>query len=232
MNDKKFIELLNLYVDREVSAEDALRIEAEVASNPSRRKVYDQYCRIQKACSMLSDEQALGAADPGRRIAAFPARSAWRPVPLMAALAAACVVAVLAIREKGFLGPREAQLAAADAGSPRSLASTAGAPASPGPMEPVFFARFSPLGQDQAAAFPVIDASAQDAQLSWIGGIHMTPVFPAANTGFLLDPKSGLKAPGLVEPQDGPDSQGPVEIDGVPVPALTRSRVSQEPCGS
>ncbi|HXQ79806.1 MAG TPA: zf-HC2 domain-containing protein [Opitutaceae bacterium] len=30
MNDREFIELLNLYVDREISQEDALRLEAEV----------------------------------------------------------------------------------------------------------------------------------------------------------------------------------------------------------
>jgi hypothetical protein len=212
MNDKKFMELLNLYVDREVGAEDALRLEAEVATNPSRRRVYDQYCRIQKACSMLSEEQARGAADPGRGIASFPARSAWRPMPLMAALAAACVVAVLAIRERGSFGSSEAPTAAAGAAAPLAFASAPALQASPVAMEPVFVARLAPTGQAQAGAFPVIDASAQDTELSWIGGIHMTPVFPAANADFLLDPKSALKTPGFVEPQDGPDSQGPVEM--------------------
>ncbi|HXN36234.1 MAG TPA: hypothetical protein VN877_08685, partial [Opitutaceae bacterium] len=110
MNDKQFMELLNLYLDREVSADDALRLEAEVASSPARRKVYDQYCRMQKACSMLSGESAAGDADPGRRIVAFPAPRAWRPIPLMAALAAACVVAVMAVRERGVIGAREAPL--------------------------------------------------------------------------------------------------------------------------
>ena len=56
MNDNEFIELLNLYVDREINPEDAVRLESEVVSNPKRRKIHDQYCRIQKACSMLSDQ--------------------------------------------------------------------------------------------------------------------------------------------------------------------------------
>jgi len=43
MKDREFIELLNLYVDREISAEDALRLEREVATDPKRREVYDQY---------------------------------------------------------------------------------------------------------------------------------------------------------------------------------------------
>ena len=52
MKDREFIQLLNLYVDREITADDARRLEIEVASSPERRKVYDQYCRIQKACQL------------------------------------------------------------------------------------------------------------------------------------------------------------------------------------
>ena len=54
MNDPEFISLLNLYVDREISPEDALRLESEVLKHPKRRDIYDQYCRMQKACTMLS----------------------------------------------------------------------------------------------------------------------------------------------------------------------------------
>src|SRR5277367_4940929 len=101
MNDKKFIELLNLYVDREVTAEDALLLEAEVATNPDRRKVYDQYCRMQKACSMLSSELSGKSADFDRQVVAFPSPSIWRSVPFMATLAAAaCVAVVVGVRQR------------------------------------------------------------------------------------------------------------------------------------
>lgn len=53
MKDSEFIELLNLYLDHEISAADAARLEAEVQSNPARRKVYGQYCRMQKACKLF-----------------------------------------------------------------------------------------------------------------------------------------------------------------------------------
>lgn len=59
MKDSEFIELLNLYLDHEISAADAARLEAEVQNNPARRRVYQQYCRMQKACKMVvADFQA------------------------------------------------------------------------------------------------------------------------------------------------------------------------------
>ena len=36
MKDNEFIELLNLYLDHEISQEDAARLEAEVQRNPAR----------------------------------------------------------------------------------------------------------------------------------------------------------------------------------------------------
>jgi hypothetical protein len=54
MNEKEFIQLLNLYLDHEISTADAGRLEAEVQSNPARRHIYQQYCRMQKACKMIA----------------------------------------------------------------------------------------------------------------------------------------------------------------------------------
>jgi hypothetical protein len=54
MNDKEFIQLLNLYLDHEISTADAARLEAEVQNNPARRHIYQQYCRMQKACRMIA----------------------------------------------------------------------------------------------------------------------------------------------------------------------------------
>ncbi len=58
MKDSEFIELLNLYLDHEISAPDAARLEAEVQNNPARRKVYQQYCRMQKGCKLLATDFA------------------------------------------------------------------------------------------------------------------------------------------------------------------------------
>lgn len=72
MKDSEFIELLNLYLDHEISAADAARLEAEVQSNATRRRVYQDYCRMQKACKVLAEDFATdsdGTADD--KIVAF-----------------------------------------------------------------------------------------------------------------------------------------------------------------
>lgn len=58
MNDREFIELLNLYLDHEITPSDAARLEAEVRSNPERRRTYLEYCRMQKACALLAADFA------------------------------------------------------------------------------------------------------------------------------------------------------------------------------
>jgi hypothetical protein len=75
MKDSEFIELLNLYLDHEISAADAARLEAEVQSNPARRRIYQQYCRMQKACKLLTAdfqaEPAQTAPTSERKVIAF-----------------------------------------------------------------------------------------------------------------------------------------------------------------
>jgi hypothetical protein len=56
MKDAEFIELLNLYLDHEISAPDAARLEVEVQRHPARRRIYQDYCRMQKGCRMLAED--------------------------------------------------------------------------------------------------------------------------------------------------------------------------------
>jgi hypothetical protein len=216
MNDKKFMELLNLYLDREVSADDALRLEAEVASSRRRREVYDQYCRMQKACSMLADKFADGAADADRKIVGFPSRSGWRMVPLVATMAAAaCVVAVLGLRYKAAFDSHDTgRLAAnpvpASGFSGKESLSFAMTPVFSTPLSSVFAVRAP--SSPQVDALPALDTPSQDNQLSWIGGIHMTPVFPAATVDFSSDPAHGLKPVGPGDLQGAGAVQEPVEM--------------------
>ncbi|MEO6245888.1 MAG: hypothetical protein ABIQ12_10700 [Opitutaceae bacterium] len=65
MNEQEFIELLNLYLDHEISATDAVRLETEVRGDVQRRALYNQYCRMHKACT------ALGADFVTSEVAAF-----------------------------------------------------------------------------------------------------------------------------------------------------------------
>lgn len=64
MKDCEFLELLNLYLDHEIAPADAARLEAEVRSSPERRRTYVQYCRMQKACSLLAAEFAADRPAP------------------------------------------------------------------------------------------------------------------------------------------------------------------------
>jgi hypothetical protein len=203
MNDREFIELLNLYVDREISAEDALRLEAEVASRPRRRNVYDQYCRIQKACAKLSEENytaALSQTDPS--LVSFPAERSWRLAPFMAGMAAAAAVALAIVGIRGRLIPQAAGPDLVAVAPARAVSAAQAAPSDADmSMKPVFLARQAP---DQAGS--------QVAQLSWIGDVRLAPVSTSANADFLLGPRADLKAAVMADPQNARDTQEPVEM--------------------
>ncbi|MCF3650191.1 anti-sigma factor family protein [Synoicihabitans lomoniglobus] len=53
MNDERFIEQLNLYIDRELSQDDVREIEAAIAASPERQKIYAQYCKVERACQQV-----------------------------------------------------------------------------------------------------------------------------------------------------------------------------------
>ena len=55
MKESRFIELLNLYIDRQISPEDAALLEEEILQNPGRRHTYSQYCRMHRACTLALD---------------------------------------------------------------------------------------------------------------------------------------------------------------------------------
>jgi hypothetical protein len=90
-------------------AVDAMRARA---TNPERRRVYLQYCRMQKACTRLAKDfngQEAGDAKHERKVIAFDpsGRSAWGPGILAAGglMAAACVALVLVNRSSGPTPP-------------------------------------------------------------------------------------------------------------------------------
>jgi hypothetical protein len=98
MNDSEFIALLNLYVDHEISASDAIRLEAEVLSDPKRRQIYRQYCQMDKACSILA---AQFTEDTVHQVKIEEPRRDWSNAFYSAGLAAAaCIAIFLAIRHQ------------------------------------------------------------------------------------------------------------------------------------
>ena len=103
MNERRFIQLINLYIDEEISPEELEELENEVAQDKRRRKIYRNYCRLQRASQVacrrmgpaLSETVDLKkyhilSRDSGRRLRLGLIYSAG-------ALAAACVTVVAAI---------------------------------------------------------------------------------------------------------------------------------------
>jgi anti-sigma factor RsiW len=132
MNDARFIELLNLYIDQELSAEEVGELQQAIAQSPARRRTYEQYCRMHRGCALLfesSRSQAphspkldRSARDAERKVMALPGsgeapvvRGPWGRVAWAGGLAAALTVAALqgpalmnALRSPDAAGPASA----------------------------------------------------------------------------------------------------------------------------
>ena len=63
MKDNRFIDLLNLYIDRQITAEETAELEAEIQQNPKRQAVYRQYCQIHSATKLVYESFRAGATD-------------------------------------------------------------------------------------------------------------------------------------------------------------------------
>ena len=158
MNDAEFIELLNLYLDHEISAVDARRLEAEVTRNPARYKIYREYCQMQKACVVLAQTSALEtAATPAdANVVSFDDDAPRWGFGFYAAAACAAVacVAVVAVMRNGngsanlaALAPEISSIASTQftpvsslADKPRDLPRTVSVAARNGDMKPAFAA--------------------------------------------------------------------------------------------
>ena len=199
MSEREFIELLNLYVDQEIGANDAVRLEAEVTANPERRRVYDQYCRMHKACSMLGSELATAHEGPvERKVVEFPVSRASRLRPMAAGLAAAACLAVVFVVKYRMAEDREpTTLATVAPDVPRTVPDTVEFSPDQDSMKAVFTARLTPSQtgrtEQAKALFAVSTETPAAAQLNWIGDVRLSPVFPSASPDLLLTPKADLK---------------------------------------
>ncbi|MEY3609319.1 MAG: hypothetical protein RLZZ447_2107 [Verrucomicrobiota bacterium] len=79
MSEREFLELLNLYLDREITAADADRLEREIRTDVGRHRTYLQYCRMQQGVRRLGVAQVRQAEDcaPGRWAVVRSATRAW-----------------------------------------------------------------------------------------------------------------------------------------------------------
>jgi len=223
MKDSEFIELLNLYLDHEISAADAARVEAEVQQNPARRRVYQDYCRIQKACMLLAKdyvEQAAATRLPeDKKIVAFEPRRTWGTGVYLGglAVAAACVALVLVNRSSQVAPLAEStkapvaqnsnlsapvidvnteQPALVTGSAPRAFAQTVTVPARRSELKPVFTASSLTLANPNANDREVLAAAEQDAsqaQFDWIRTVQLLPVQRVPVDAFRFESKTELK---------------------------------------
>lgn len=127
MKDQEFIELLNLYLDHEITPADAQRLEAEVRSSAARHQVYLEYCRLHKGCGVLAAQFVSERAANPNLAARRP--SANRAVIIafgsFAALAA-CIALVLLLGGRRKVAPSQ----------PVDTIASVAKPASVGPQHP------------------------------------------------------------------------------------------------
>jgi len=208
MKDSEFIELLNLYVDHEITSVDAARLEAEVARNSKRAGIYREYCSMQKACMILAEQFRETAPVPGtERIAATGTRSgAWRLSFAAVGLASAACLGALLFARHSFEGPRAAapaSLAAADVHEARAVASAARAePANP----PLFNLRLEPEIGSGAA---LVASGDQQDPFAWMNQLQLAPIQRAAVSPLMFDQKGAPVGPPVNAQKT---LRGPVEM--------------------
>ncbi len=125
MNEKRFIELVNLYIDHEISPPELEELENEVAHNAQRRQVYHEYCRLQLASQTACQEfraSLVRSVDLRKyQILARESRSRSRIALFYSAgaLAAACftVFAATSVFTNQKIAGGEAEMAATETGS-------------------------------------------------------------------------------------------------------------------
>lgn len=138
MKDNRFIELLNLYIDRQITAEETAELESEIQSSPQRQAVYRQYCQIHTAtkqvyASFRASSTDQPAVEPGHTgvIELFESRrrrTTW--IHYAGGLTAAACLALALVRYQSSTAPAQTPLVAA---KPQSVmvAATPIAPVAP-----------------------------------------------------------------------------------------------------
>lgn len=190
MKDSEFIALLNLYIDHEITVADAARLEAEVQSNPERHQIYRQYCRMQKACTVLAQDFQTEQLSPvGGKVLSFdqPARRAPRVGQMLAfggLAAAACVAVFVGLRQQlpgNSVAPiaQERSVASPVASSDRVPALKPGlvhAVSVPAPQPPAPSNRLLLTGNAQAEALMAAAVDQTNAKFEWMRTVQITPL--------------------------------------------------------
>jgi hypothetical protein len=145
VKESKFIELLNLYIDQQISPEETGLLEQEILHDAEHRRIYHQYCQIHRACTLVlenlgtqADPALAGGEQRAGRVIALEPRSRRRAWGYYAAgLAAAACVALVAVQliQRPRRAPAAGNVAVVPVASPTSLASGLAVAAGPVRMD-------------------------------------------------------------------------------------------------
>jgi anti-sigma factor RsiW len=204
MNEPEFIELLNLYVDHEITPEDAARLEREVTTNVARRRVYRQYCLMQKGCSSLVDEFQERTPDAFWAPRRSPTLSGWSAsLGVTGILAAACVAFFFVAHPRsGPAAPAVRNAVAVAASLPAESFGDA--------LQPVVDIHDLSLNSVSPAARPLFAATANDA-FAWLNRVQFAPVSRTQLNPSLLKVNAGLPESETRIAADGAAAQDQVE---------------------
>lgn len=67
MSDEKFTELINLYLDHEISSRDLERLKRELGLNPARKREFEQRCRLHQAMQLALNPEVRASVKSGAR---------------------------------------------------------------------------------------------------------------------------------------------------------------------
>ena len=207
MKDAEFIELLNLYLDHEISAVDARRLEVEVSNNPARNKIYHEYCQMQKACVILAQTSALETAyaPTESNVVRFQeAAPRWSfGFYAVAACAAAACVALVAVMRNGHGSANLAALAPESsaitniqfapvsplASNIRDLPRTVSVAARNADLKPAFVAYTPRSIAEQTAATPL---ERNDTRFDWMQRVQVSSMPRVMAEDLRFDQKANL----------------------------------------
>jgi hypothetical protein len=201
MKESKFIELLNLYIDQEITPPEAALLEEEIQHSPERRRVYQQYCRMHRASTLVVDSFRSSHVPAGSKLAAaaqavdekvveFPALPSQQPRRWIYAsgLVAAAACATFVFLHRPSANNTQMVGGTPVAQSPAAPAKVETTPA-PIPVAPVAFVSdvpATPRHEFQTAlkftnlAQPERDAATltanRTAALEWIQNVQFVPV--------------------------------------------------------
>lgn len=222
MNHERFIEMLNLYIDRELVGAEIQEIEEAIASSPERQRIYAQYCKMERATQKLlaeteapqprvADLVAAANSDVASVVDFEPAPKAVRPIwqtwgGAVAGLAAACfaLVAYLGTTSTVEVDNR------APASAPAIANASVAAPVSLISEDDETYQTVFVLNHDDQASDRLPGMKGVDDSFAWMTQLQFAPIERTEIDAWEMAPATPLEVRSLnarwVSPEDLPQA--------------------------